>query len=481
MVSPPDGGFVDGPRRIAGVEATARRGRIAPTAPAEAALGGRPSTAGGPRETSMASRTSPESPTPRRSDVRVVGLFLPGWPPEGASNGIISYTRNLRRSLRERGVEVHLIAAEWLAAGPAADMEGVHRLPVVGAPTSLAGRGLRWARRRVPAWDEALWVRRVGRDLARIVDRLRREHGLQILQMEESFGWAAEVAPRCDVPVVVRLHGPWFLNGSFGPSSSPKDVRRVRREGRAVAAAAAISSPSRDVLERVREHYDLPLPDALTIPIPMDAPPESRRWRLEACDRDRILFVGRFDLHKGGDLIIEAFRRVIERRPQARLTFAGPDRGVETAGGVQKLRPFVEERLPGALDDGRIEWLGRVTPAELDDQRRRALATIVPSRYETFGNTLREAMILGCPVASSDAGGLRDILDDGANALAVPPGDAEALARAILRLLDDPEAAAALGARAAADCASRYDPDRIVAETLDFYGEVVARHAAARR
>ncbi|WP_165249445.1 glycosyltransferase family 4 protein [Paludisphaera soli] len=429
----------------------------------------------------MASRPSPESPH-HQTDVRAVGFLVPGWPPEGISNGIVSYTRNLRRSLRERGVDVHLVAAGWYAEGPVADVEGVHRLPPMDGPSaSLARRGLRWAQRRVRAWDDAARRRQIGRGLARIVDRLRREHGLQLFQMEESFGWASEVIGRCDVPVVVRLHGPWFLNGTFGPSASPDDVRRIRREGRAIAAAAGVSSPSRDVLDRTRDRYGLALADARAIPIPMEAPPESDRWSLAGCDRDRILFVGRFDLHKGGDLVVEAFRRVLDRRPQARLTFAGADRGVETAGGVRRLRPFVDERLPGALDDGRIEWLGRVPPAVLDAQRRRALTTIVPSRYETFGNTLREAMILGCPVVSSDAGGLGEILDDGRNALAVPPGDADALARAILRLLDDPEAAAALGARAAEDCASRYDPDRIVAETLDFYGEVIARHAAARR
>jgi glycosyltransferase involved in cell wall biosynthesis len=284
------------------------------------------------------------------------------------------------------------------------------------------------------------------------------------------------------VPVVVRLHGPRFLTGRFDAGAGdPATVRRIRREGRAIAAAAGVSSPSQDVLDRVRAFYGLPLPDARVIPMPMTPPPESDRWRLDACDRDRIVFVGRFDLVKGADVLIEAFRRVLERRPAARLTFAGRDCGLEEPGGLRSLPSFIADVLPGALEDGRIEWLGEVQGDRLDAVRRRGLVNVVSSRYETFGNTLREAMILGCPVVSSRAGGLNEALDDGVNALAVPSEDPDAMARAILRLLEDPEAAASLGARAAVDCARRYDPDAIVAEGLDFYNEVAARYAARRR
>jgi glycosyltransferase involved in cell wall biosynthesis len=430
----------------------------------------------------MSTRPASESPTTRPIEVRVVGFTVGGWPPERVSNGIVTHYGNLRRVLRERGVEVRVIPVGLVGESTEIDMEGVH--PVahdIGRGGGLPGRAFRWTRQRVPRWREFDFVRQAGRKYARVVERLRQEDGLQVLEMEETFGFAGEVIRNCRVPVVVRLHGPRFLVGQFDRTAGdPATIRRIRREGRTIAAAAGVSSPSRDVLDRVRAFYGMPLPDARVIPMPMTPPPASDRWRLDACDRDRIVFVGRFDLVKGGDVLIEAFRRVLERRPAARLTFAGRDVGLAERGGLRRLHAFVAEVLPGALEDGRIEWLGEVRGDRLDAVRRRGLVNVVSSRFETFGNTLREAMILGCPVVSSTAGGLKEILDDGANALAVPPQHPDAMARAILRLLDDPEAAAALGDRAAADCARRYDPDAIVAETLDFYNEVAARYAAHR-
>lgn len=431
---------------------------------------------------------STRSAVDRPTDVHTVGFAVPSWPPERSANGIVSYTRNLRRALRERGMGVHLISLDQAGLPPCDDADRVHSAfpdAVDGAPArrSIPARALGKLRRRYPPWAEAAWGRELGSRVARIARRLGREQGLQLLQMEESFGWVREVVRRCDVPVVARLHGPWFLAGAFrGDSDDPASLRRIRREGRAIAAAAGVAAPSLDVLERTREFYGMPLPDARVIPIPMSPPPESARWRLDACDRDRILFVGRFETLKGGDVLIEAFRRVLERRPSARLTVAGPDHGVEVdaAKGKQSIREFVGERLPGALDDGRVEFTGRLTPAELDERRRGALTTVVLSRYETFGNTLREALILGCPVVSTAVGGLAEALGGG-NALVVPVGDAEATAAAFLRLLEAPEEAAALGARAFEDCSRRYHPDRIFAESAEFYGEVIARHAASRR
>ena len=74
--------------------------------------------------------------------------------------------------------------------------------------------------------------------------------------MEESFGWARWVRPVTSIPVCVRLHGPWLLNGRA--AAAPEDDafhERVRDEGLAIRAANAITAPSRDVLEQVREFY----------------------------------------------------------------------------------------------------------------------------------------------------------------------------------------------------------------------------------
>src|SRR5207237_4658103 len=142
------------------------------------------------------------------------------------------------------------------------------------------------------------------------------DHGLELLQMEEAFGLPALVIPRVKVPVIVRLHGPWFLNGpAVGVPDDSGFKRRVRLERAAIAAAAGVTAPSKDVLDRVRKYYGLALTDAAVIPNPIQTIAASERWSPEGCDRNRILFIGRFDRHKGADVMVEAFVAVLRGRP----------------------------------------------------------------------------------------------------------------------------------------------------------------------
>ena len=91
------------------------------------------------------------------------------------------------------------------------------------------------------------------------------------------------------------------------------------RKGGQSSVADVVSAPSRNVLEQVRDFYGLALPDAEVIPGPTRPVPATERWKLEDCDPVQVLFIGRFDRHKGGDLIIEAFGRVLKVVPEARL------------------------------------------------------------------------------------------------------------------------------------------------------------------
>src|SRR5207244_10698868 len=97
-----------------------------------------------------------------------------------------------------------------------------------------------------------------------------------------------------------------------------------------------------------------------------------------------------------------------------------------------------------SLDGPGVVAPGRVDEATLDALYRGAAALAVPARSEGFGLPALEAMARGCPVVASDAGALPEVVGDAG--LLVPPGDADALAGALGRLLDDDALAASLGA-----------------------------------
>ena len=300
--------------------------------------------------------------------------------------------------------------------------------------------------------------------------------------MEESFGLAEAVREQVSIPVCVRLHGPWFLNGQ-ALNVAQDDVyrRRVADEEIAIRSAEAITAPSLDVLRQTRAYYNLELPDAVVIPATTPSVPPEERWRLDGCDRNQVVFVGRFDRHKGGDLMIEAFAHVLHEIPSARLRFIGPDRGcIADDGKTWNLLDHVRQRLPGAIENGRFEWLGQQPFPALAGFRRGAMATVVCSRYENFPLAAVEAMALGCPTIAANAGGIPEIVEHDRNGLLHEPANPGDIAAKIIEILKNPDQAVRLGRQAAIDCEHRFYPEPVATQTIQFYRQLLDRRSSAR-
>ena len=406
-------------------------------------------------------QSSDPNPPSRRL---TVALLSPGWPAASMANGIVSYTETLVRALNPLGVRCHVIAAQL--AGDA-DESSVHLIRP--DQTSLKSKVM-W--RLTPrTWGRRSFCKA-------LLDEVRRLHevqGVQLLELEESFGWAAELSGNSPVPIVVRLHGPWFLNGVA--NGAPRDRAYQTRddwERAGLEAADAVTAPSHDVLDQTRSHFGLELADAIVIPNPVEPLAPANRWKLNAADPRRIAFIGRFDRHKGGDTAIDAFTRLLVRNADLRLDFVGPDRGyIDQASRTWSFDEYLRAQLGGAGRE-KVTFHGFQPGSAASELRKRALVTLAPSRYETFGISAAEAMMAGCPLVVCRAGALTELVQDGQNGLVAQPGDADDLAEKVLSLINDPNRAAALGAQAAIDAADRYTPAVVARRTLDFYQTVLA-------
>jgi glycosyltransferase involved in cell wall biosynthesis len=307
--------------------------------------------------------------------------------------------------------------------------------------------------------------------ITREARRLALESGVEVLEMEEAFGWCGPISESAGLATIVRLHGPWFCNGEdAGATDEPAFRRRVRMEGEGLRRCHVITAPSRYILERTREYYGLELAEAQVIPNPVDPVPDEERWRIDQARPERILFVGRFDRHKGGDLAIDAFWQLAQRRPELELVVAGLDAGVLTDDGRRTgIAAYIEAQVgnPGVRE--RIRWLGQQSREQVVALRREARVTIAPSRYETFGLAAQEALAAGCPVVAAEAGGLAEIIEHERNGLLCKVNSADSLAEQIERVLEDDSLAQRLGAEAAQHVERKFSPLVIAEMTLSVY------------
>jgi glycosyltransferase involved in cell wall biosynthesis len=401
-----------------------------------------------------------------------VGLVTPGWPREAYANGIVSSLSVLAPALQSAGVNVVLLSTD---GDPAACRGNVVLLPPPSS-TIRSGRwldGLRWRIR--PELGEA---NRGAQRLDRALSRWRGTSPIDLIELEESFGWAGPLAQLVDIPIVVFLHGPWFIHGALQSRRLARQSRRrMRVEGTALRHAHGVLAPARDVLDRTTKYYGLRPPVWDVIPYATRPLPENRRWQLDGCDRNEVLFVGRFDAHKGGDILLRAFHHVLQAHPTARLVFAGPDRGfVDSRGKSWRVEQYAEQVVPGALGSGRLKLLGQRAPSEVEALRRHALVTVSCSRYENLSLAVLEAMAMGCPLVVGSLGGLTEHVRDGQSGRVFRAGDPQALGRCIVDLLRDPSAAAAMGRQALRHVEANLEPELIARRRIDYYRRVLRSH-----
>jgi glycosyltransferase involved in cell wall biosynthesis len=101
---------------------------------------------------------------------------------------------------------------------------------------------------------------------------------------------------------------------------------------------------------------------------------------------------------------------------------------------------------------------------------------VLPSRSEAFPNALIEAMATALPVVATRVGGIPEVVRDGVNGRLVPPDDSGALADAVIALMDDPAAAAAMGQAARHDVERHYTIDRMVERFEQLYLAEIETH-----
>lgn len=169
-------------------------------------------------------------------------------------------------------------------------------------------------------------------------------------------------------------------------------------------------------------------------------------------------FVGRLVADKGVDELLSAFERVRAAVPRARLLLLGGDLGDEQVDPALAARV---RRADGVVATGVID--------DLAPYYARIDVLAAPTYREGFPNVIGEAQSAGVPVVAFRSTGVVDAVEEGSTALLVDPGDAEGLARGVVRYLESPDLRALHGAAARARIVRLFSREDVWRAWLDAY------------
>lgn len=390
--------------------------------------------------------------------------------PAGRGGGIETYVRVMARGLAAAGHDVHVIA------------RAVHHTH------SVLADGARWHGLHVPdEWpaDAAdLGEARAALGFAwhawRQVRALSAWGGpFDAIEAPEYKAQGAFLARDLDLPVVVKCHAHLKLClDTNGVALDAGTALIADAEREALRRAVAVHANSRALATRVASDYGIDPSRIATLPYGIDTarfqPTPSRLRETWGAAGPVALFVGRLEPRKGIDTLVPAFVAVSRALPDALLVVAGPD----TAGpdGRPSHGQWMREAWAAAgLPADRVRLLGPVAPCELPALYSAADVMVAPSPYEAFGLVYLEAMACGCPPIGCAAGGVPEVVADGVTGTLVPPGDASALASAMVAMLGDEPRRRRMAADGRAAVARAFTQDLMVRRSEDFYRAVMAQ------
>ncbi len=258
-----------------------------------------------------------------------------------------------------------------------------------------------------------------------------------------------------DYTAMLAERKPGLGPAPFGPRQRAEWIRLERQ---AMERAAHICTRSRYVRDAIIADYGI-APDRVTVVgggVNLPTLPTLTEGSAE--DYPTALFIGADFYRKGGDLVLQAFALVRKKIPNARMLFL-------TADHIPADLPLEGVQVIAAKWDRQA----------IDALYRRADVFVLPSRLETWGDVFLEAMAYGLPCIGVRGEAMSEIIVDAATGVVVPPGDVQALANAMTRLLSDSALRKHLGQSARRRVESTFTWSQVVAGMTPVIEGVVER------
>jgi len=368
--------------------------------------------------------------------------------PPGPHGGIGTFVQMIARALVGEGHEVKVIGV-YPHAYPAPDHEVDQGVQVLRLRCPVWRLGWVWGRYRVFR-QVASWAHSREIELVEVVD----------------YAGPAAMWPKLPIPVVARLHGSasYFareLNTKVKPTLFWLERSSLRR-------ADFSCSVSHYAAKKTSELFDLPkCPDAVLYNFIDSIGSDQSSQRSER----NVVFSGTLTYKKGIVPLIKAWRSVLAKRDDAVLHVYGKD-GLTYDG--QSMKSMLQSELPEA-DRKSVRFHGHTDRTELISALSKARLGVFPSYAESFGLAPAESMATGCPTIYSQRGCGGELLRDGQDGLLVDPDQPDAIAEAIVRLMEDDQLAGQLGAAGQQRIRDEFSVEALMPRNISFYRQCIER------
>lgn len=309
---------------------------------------------------------------------------------------------------------------------------------------------------------------------------LHRIHERRPVDLVQFPNWDAEgiaVVIEGKMPTVVGLVTPLRSVLAHDPrlqESDPKIAGLMRAEEYCYAHADAFMASGPGILEEIDRRYGVTFPPERTGVVALGLPDHSADAAPSTAPGDavEILFVGRLEPRKGIDTLLECAPGLLAAHPNVRLSIVGDD-SPTSPGGPTYAEWFRSACTDPAIRD-RVVFTGRLSDDELVKRYASCDVFVAPSRFESFGLILLEAMMMSKPVVGCDVGGMRMIVAHGENGFLVPPGDHRALGDALWQLVVSSELRERFGRRGREIYDERFSRERMVSGAEAFYASLIS-------
>ena len=403
------------------------------------------------------------------------------------TNGVAVFTTNLAKGLRARGHEVIVISPSFTGkrhryTNPKTGVTNYfltakrfHLYPdqIHEIPDKKEVLGLKMPRL---VYKNGLWLStRPRREIKKILNTFKPD--VIHLQTAGPVGLGVRnYVKKTGTPLVSTGHSyPDNFTGQFillRPFKRPANAAVKRYLNSFLKDAEYATMPTELAIEELipEKHFKVPV-EALSNGVDLSAfnpkKPSAQiyeKYHLEK-DRPRILYIGRVDHEKSINIILKAFKIVLEKLPEAELVIIGD--------GAEKAHL---EKMAAQLEiEKNVRFLGRILPPDLYDLYKTGQVFATASETETQGIVLIEAAASGLPLVAVDAGAIKEICKNGKNGYLCPRGDVEKIAISLIKILKDPELQKKMSLNSL-EIAKKHDLNHTLKRFEEIYYDIIESH-----